>query len=121
MVTDIAWNGMMDAVAQVAVETFLALSGLSPPRYGINLRNVWLSALLPGQTIEPHQDEQPPEWRERFHVPIVTNADAYFIQDGAAHVMTVGRVWRVDPRRRHAVWNAGQTPRVHLMFDRYGT
>lgn len=76
-----------------------------------------LSVVMPGHSIEPHRDEQAPAWQTRVHVPLITNDRALFITDEDADVMQVGHAYLVDTRKTHAVHNAGDTPRVHFMFD----
>lgn len=76
-----------------------------------------LSVVMPGDDIPPHKDDQCPEWVERVHVPISTNPKAVFICDDGEHQMLAGHAYRVNTEARHAVFNRGDTPRVHFMFD----
>jgi len=76
-----------------------------------------LSVVMPGATIDPHTDELGRDWATRMHVPLLTNEDAFFISGGVLHRLKAGFAYEINTRERHAVWNAGDTPRVHLMFD----
>lgn len=76
-----------------------------------------LSVVMPGHYIEPHRDEQPPYWRTRIHVPIVTNEYAWIIIEGVPHRFGVGFAYEFDTRKLHSIVNNGTTPRVHLMWD----
>lgn len=76
-----------------------------------------LSAVMPGDDIPRHTDDQCPEWVERVHVPLLTNKDAAFVCDDGPHFMEVGAAYRVNTEAYHAVYNRGETPRVHFMFD----
>jgi len=76
-----------------------------------------LSVVMPGHSIPPHVDQQPPRWWVRVHVPLTSNAASVFTVDGEAHVLHVGHAYAVNTRREHSVSNAGETPRIHLMID----
>ncbi len=76
-----------------------------------------LSVVMPGDSIPGHKDDQCPEWVERVHVPLTTNPQATFVCDDGAHQMQVGRAYRVNTEAYHAVFNRGETPRIHFMFD----
>lgn len=76
-----------------------------------------LSVVMPGDEIPRHRDDQCPEWVERVHIPLTTNALASFVCDDGAHFMEVGCAYRVNTEGFHAVYNRGDTPRVHFMFD----
>ena len=85
---------------------------------GFNRTSQWmLSAVMPGQEIPPHVDEQPSDWLYRVHVPILSNPQAIFRCGGQDHVLLPGIAYKVNTRAEHAVYNRGSTPRVHLMFD----
>ncbi len=53
----------------------------------------------------------------RLHVPVVTNAEVYFLVNDARIEMRPGEAWHVDVRFPHAVENRGPTSRVHLVMD----
>jgi hypothetical protein len=112
MVTDLAWHAFGAATDELVHDTVRRWCG-EPVR----ARNRLLSVVMPGTFIEPHTDELGANWCTRLHVPLLTNPDAMFISGDAVHRMAVGFAYEVNTRERHAVWNAGETPRVHLMFD----
>lgn len=106
MVTDLSWHGFGAMTEAVVSELMLGYPGC-------RARQRMLSVVMPGHSIDRHRDEQPPHWRTRVHVPLVTNPLATF---NGEH-MAAGRVYEVDTREMHEVRNGGLTPRIHLMFD----
>lgn len=111
MVTDLEWGRFGEVTDDL-------VRGATPPSLS-SLRecNRLLSVVMPGAQIDPHTDDLGPDWCTRIHVPLLTNQDAMFISGDVVHRMAVGFAYEIDTRERHAVWNAGATPRVHLMFD----
>lgn len=71
----------------------------------------------PGQVHPAHIDQQPPEWLARIHVPLKTNAGVVFTMEDGDHHMEVGKAYRVNTLRTHAVANRGNTERVHLVIE----
>lgn len=114
MVTDLAWQSFGAVTAE------LVQSATPPAMRHLRERNRLLSVVMPGALIEPHTDELGGDWRTRMHVPLLTNTDAMFISGDVVHRLAVGFAHEINTRERHAVWNAGATPRVHLMFDLHG-
>lgn len=112
MVTDQAWQSFGEVTADL-------VRGATPDG-AFRERNRLLSVVMPGALIEPHTDELGADWHTRMHVPLLTNPDAMFISGDAVHRMAAGFAYEINTRERHAVWNAGATPRVHLMFDLHG-
>ena len=76
-----------------------------------------LSTVMPGHSIEPHTDSQPPHWICRVHVPLTSNPESKFIVGGVAHRLEPGWAYRVNTEVVHSVENAGRTPRIHMMWD----
>jgi hypothetical protein len=109
MVTDLAWQSFGEVTAE--------LVRAATPAGAFRERNRLLSVVMPGALIEPHTDELGGDWCMRMHVPLLTNPDAMFISGDVVHRMAVGFAYEINTRERHAVWNAGSAPRVHLMFD----
>jgi len=108
---DPAWHGadrLLWPLAEVLVRVHFA---------GCVASGVGLFLLQPGQEHPAHTDQQPPDWVTRVHVPIVTNPRATVTtEDGMFH-LHVGKAYRFDTRRPHAVQNDGPLARVHLVFD----
>lgn len=73
--------------------------------------------LAPGQVHPAHIDEQPPHWLARIHVPLTTNPGVIFRMDDGEHHMEVGKAYRMNTLRTHAVENKGETHRVHLVIE----
>ena len=77
------------------------------------VRDVWLSWIEPGGFIVPHRDAGP--WRERWQIPINAAGDwcgtaTFTPEDGVA--------FPVEHWAPHAVVNATDRPRIHLVLDR---
>lgn len=110
MVTDRNWHEFGAKTDAMVAELIRALPGCSES---------WraLSAVMPGHAIETHQDQQPEQWRGRVHVPILSNSESLFIIENLVYRMFAGLAYMVDTRDSHAIVNAGETARVHLMFD----
>jgi hypothetical protein len=53
----------------------------------------------------------------RFHIPIFTNPNVEFTVRDETLNMKVGETWEINNNRLHAVKNAGDTDRVHMLFD----
>lgn len=75
------------------------------------------SRMIPGQFIEPHQDNHDGHCKVRIHVPLITNPGVAFVSGKQAFHMAVGWVWEIDPSLVHCVANSGETDRVHLFFN----
>jgi hypothetical protein len=84
----------------------------------LSLMNAVVARLDPGGEIAPHVDSAPFfAVAHRVHVPLLTNPASRLEVDGVAWNLPVGRAWELDNQRRHAAWNHGDAPRVHLIVD----
>lgn len=108
MVTDLGWRGF----GQAAWPVVQALGYDETQAY-----QLMLSVVMPGHKIEPHCDQQPPDWLYRVHVPLASNYRAVFICGGVEHIMMPGIAYKVNTEAEHAVANRGEAARVHFMFD----
>lgn len=53
-----------------------------------------------------------------YHIPIITNEGCWFVYSGQSYCMPAdGTLYRVQSSVPHSFMNAGNSPRVHLMFD----
>ena len=111
MVNDPAWMDFGKATDPL-VHTLL--DGWFP---GCADDNRMLSVVMPGDFIPSHADQQAASWRCRVHVPLTTNDAAWFAYDDDAHRLRVGVAYRVNTEAPHAIRNAGESPRIHMMFD----
>lgn len=111
MVKDPAWHGF-DEFARPLVDAVVA-----EHFNGRAASNVMLTVVMPGHSIPPHVDEQPPNWQCRVHVPLTTNPVSRFVVGAEHHHMEVGMAYQVNTEVEHSVANDGDTPRVHLMWD----
>lgn len=56
----------------------------------------------------------------RIHIPIITNPECIFEIDNERRNLKVGEVWEINNNAKpHAVFNNGDTDRVHLLLDYY--
>lgn len=111
MVTDYAWHGF----GQQAWPVIEAL-GFDESQ----AHNLMLSAVMPGDEIPPHCDQQPDYWLYRVHVPLLSNYRSAFCTAGRDCILMPGIAYKVNTRAEHAVYNRGAGPRVHFMFDVWG-
>lgn len=110
MMSNHTWHGFGNALDPIVDDLLTYFPGcLAQQRM--------LGCVMPRDEIPPHVDHQCPEWVERIHVPLLTNAWAVFACDDGEHHLEVGNAYRVNTEARHAVYNRGETPRVHFMFD----
>lgn len=91
-------------------EVYKKVCAWSPLRIGrvrVFLRN-------PGTCLHMHTDDSP-----RYHIAISTNSGSYFFFEkaGAFHIPANGRLYKADTTELHTVFNAGETSRVHMIFD----
>lgn len=110
MINDRAWHGFGEIASNFIGENHFDF--LRNRRW----YNPMISAIMPGHFIPSHSDEQGLNWLFRIHVPLSTNPSCCFFMDKAYH-MKPGFVYKVNVKRKHAIINHGNTPRIHFMFD----
>ena len=83
-----------------------------------------LSRVMPGVDHGLHCDTQRADWLTRIHVPLATNPGCWMRfedEDDAGKPkpvhFQVGHAYTFNTLKRHAFGNAGETPRVHLIFE----
>lgn len=78
-----------------------------------------LFARLPsGAKVHPHADSGFSLTNShRVHLPVITNAKAFFTVGGETKVLPFGELWEINNQREHAVHNDGDSDRVHLLVD----
>jgi hypothetical protein len=81
---------------------------------------VMLARMAPGGIIQPHVDTNPAaQWPHKIHVPILTNPRVGFLIGNTVHIFPEAEAVEVNNLTRHAVQNAGDTDRIHLIFEYY--
>lgn len=81
---------------------------------------VMLARMAPGGIIKPHRDANPAaKWPHKIHVPLLTNDKVTFFVDGIGYHFAEGEAVEVNNMGVHAVHNAGDTDRIHLIFEYY--
>lgn len=90
-------------------------------RYGFkrpSFPKVMFARLESGHRIDEHYDSGSTNYlTHKIHVPILTNDQVLFsIGDESFH-MKVGNAYEVNNVERHGVVNAGESDRVHFIFE----
>lgn len=106
------WRALLEPVMAAAVRDFGYARGVFP--------RVMLARMRPGGVIHPHIDANPAaKWPHKIHVPLSTNPAVVSFFGGEEHHFPVGEAVEVDNLGPHWVRNAGDTDRVHLIFEYY--
>jgi hypothetical protein len=107
-----AWRARVEPVLVAAVAPY-GYANAGFPR-------VMLARMAPGGVIHPHRDRNPAaKWPHKIHVPLLTNPQVTFFIDGVGHHFVEGQAVEVSNMAVHAVENAGDTDRIHLIFEYY--
>ncbi|KAB8188558.1 aspartyl beta-hydroxylase [Lysobacter maris] len=81
---------------------------------------VMLARMAPGGVIKPHRDANPAaKWPHKIHVPLLTHERVVFYVDGIGYHFAEGEAVEVNNMGVHAVQNAGDGDRIHLIFEYY--
>ena len=82
------------------------------------LGRILIVKLKPGGKIVPHIDEgRYSDYFSRYHLPIVTNPDAYYRVENEFIHMKVGEFWQFNHKKEHTAGNEGAEDRIHLIVD----
>lgn len=77
-----------------------------------------LVRLPPGGRVAPHTDTGIyADATERFHLPIITNPDAWMVVDDVKYHLKAGTVYALDKHVEHSAGNDGASPRIHMIVD----
>ena len=106
------WKQLLEPVLAQAVRDYGYKDAAFP--------RVMLARMAPGGVIKPHRDANPAaKWPHKIHVPLVTNDKVTFFVDGVGYHFPEGEAVEVSNMAVHAVENAGDTDRIHLIFEYY--
>lgn len=106
------WSALLEPVMQQAVRPYGYVRGAYP--------RVMLARMPPGGEIKPHRDVNlAAKWPHKIHVPLLTNDKVTFFVDGIGHHFAEGEAVEVSNMAEHAVVNAGDGDRIHLIFEYY--
>lgn len=106
------WRALLQPVLDAATAPYGYARGDYP--------RVMLANMAPGGVIHPHRDTNASaKWPHKLHVPLVTNDQVTFFVEGQAHHLAEGEAVEVNNMGLHAVTNAGDRPRIHLIFEYY--
>lgn len=104
------WQALLLPVMQVAVAPYGYAGGQFP--------RVMLARMVPGGEIKPHRDANAAaKWPHKIHVPLQTNDKVTFYVDGIGYHLPEGEAAEVNNMGVHAVKNAGDSDRIHLIFE----
>lgn len=107
-----AWRALLEPVMAQATAGY-GYADAGYPR-------IMLARMRAGGVIKPHRDASPSaKWPHKIHVPLVTNPDVTFYVEREAFHLPVGEAAEVNNMGVHAVTNAGDTDRIHLIFEYY--
>lgn len=83
------------------------------------LATVRFLKLSPGSEIRRHRDYglSFEDGEIRVHIPVLTNPYVEFILDDNRIEMKAGEAWYLNVNFHHSISNAGETDRIHLVFD----
>ncbi len=110
MVSNPEWHGFHEVVEPIVAE----LMAHFPDGWA---DHKMISIVMPGQSVEPHDDIQSESWRVRVHVPLVSNTKAVMTIGGKKHKLKVGKAYLVNTEVEHSLANEGDEPRIHFFFD----
>jgi hypothetical protein len=86
-------------------------------REGVFIR-VLIARLNAQSEIKPHVDKGYSLINcNRIHIPLFTNDQVQFSVGGESRILSEGEVWEINNADVHAVINASDSPRVHLIID----
>lgn len=104
------WQALLAPVMQAAVAPYGYTGGQFP--------RVMLARMAPGGEIKPHRDANAAaKWPHKIHVPLLTNDKVTFYVDGIGYHLPEGEAAEVNNMGVHAVKNAGDGDRIHLIFE----
>jgi len=104
------WKGKLQPIMDSVTSRYGYKHGFYP--------RVMLAKLPPGAKIAPHTDGKPMQNRpHKIHIPIQTNAEAWFFQFPDKHNLKEGFAYEVNNSVMHGVENNGSTDRIHLIFE----
>lgn len=105
-----AWQALVEPVLAQASRAYGYPRGAYP--------RVMLARMAPGGVIRPHRDANPAaKWPHKVHVPLLTNPGVRFFVDGVPYCFPEGEAVEVNNMAVHAVENAGENDRIHLIFE----
>jgi len=86
---------------------------------GASVKRANLVKLLPQSEITPHYDKGDfLSSTKRLHLPVVTNEGCVFSVGGETKHLPIGEIWEINNTGMlHGVVNAGDSARIHLIFD----
>ena len=104
------WRALLEPVLHAAVLPYGYAGGQFP--------RVMLARMGAGGEIKPHRDANAAaKWPHKIHVPLLTNEKVTFFVDGIGYHLPEGEAAEVNNMGVHAVKNAGDGDRIHLIFE----
>jgi quercetin dioxygenase-like cupin family protein len=98
-------------------EFFESLYRLLTDQLGKGKYSMFMFNLMnPHSQIAEHKDERTGD-NKRIHIPIVTDPDVTFMNNGDTVNMEVGKVYWIDHTKIHSVDNPTDCERIHLVID----
>lgn len=105
-----SWKDVLQPVLSAATRSYEYARAAYP--------RIMLARMPVGGVIKPHQDLNPSaRWPHKIHVPITTNENVRFFIDPETYHLETGQAYEVNNLCTHAVENAGDSARIHLIFE----
>lgn len=106
------WRPLLEPVLEQATRPYGYARGVFP--------RVMLARMASGGVIRPHRDANAAaKWPHKIHVPLQTHPAVRFHIEGIDYHLAEGEAVEVNNMGVHAVENAGDTDRIHLIFEYY--
>ncbi len=106
------WQHALLPAMHVAIKSFQFIDPVFP--------KVMLAKLLSNNCIDEHIDANlATRYVHKIHIPLVTNTQVHYIQDGAQYHLSQGIAYELNNMQAHGVRNNSQHHRIHLIFEVY--
>lgn len=104
------WRPLLQPIMDAAIRPY----GFADPAFP----KAMLARLQAGQMIDLHRDGAGSNLRtHKIHVPLITNAGAFFLSGPNRHHLALGHAWEVNNIASHGGVNEGDADRIHFIFE----
>jgi hypothetical protein len=106
----LVWRSLLEPVMHAAIAPY----GFVQPAFP----KAMFARLAAGQHIDLHCDGAGSNLRtHKIHVPLITNAGAFYLFGQDEFHLAEGRAWEVNNIEPHGGINRGNADRIHLIFE----
>jgi hypothetical protein len=104
------WRPLLQPIMDAAIRPY----GFTDPAFP----KAMLARLQAGHKIDLHRDGAGSNLRtHKIHVPLITNAGAFFLSGPNRHHLAPGHAWEVNNIASHGGVNEGDADRIHFIFE----